>query len=1246
MGAVSNFPDDFLATIVAEQGVTNPELEALKLALPGQTAEVIANTLGLSAPAVRKRLGSIYEKFGIDGKTPGKLEALKAILQNRYLNSQHLVPISDEDWGDAPDVSVFYGRNTERQTLKQWIVKDHCRLVALLGMGGIGKTALSLKVADDVKAKFEQVIWRSLVNAPTLQELLTDVLKFLGYDAEKMDSKAKKEERLKIIQRNIKTLIDHFKTHRVLLMLDNVESILQGGQLGSYRKTQDSNDQDYEHYGYLFQRIGEIPHKSCLILTSREIPRDIIRLHGSALPVRSHELVGLGKDAKTILETRGLTGSKEEFRQLIDFYQGNPLALQIVPETIQKVFDGKIAEFLETGTATFGDIRDLLEEQFDRLSLLEQDLVFWLAISREAIGLSILENDILPNVSHRELLEALHALSQRLFIQKGEKGFSLQNVVQEYATERFVDQIAQALMTEASISAKRIYEANSDARVIESGSTAGEAITRSCQLLNSHPFIKATAKDYIREAQTRRILKPVIDKLLIEAKGKSNLEERLKRMLERLQSDAPKEPGYAAGNILNLLNQLNVNLTGYDFSNLVIWQADLRDVNLHHVNFKNTEFLNCAFTEDFGSVLCVAFRPDGLEFYTGHTDGKIRRWDAIDGKLLATLQGHTNWIRALVFSPDGKRLISAGDDTYIRLWHVSSGNCLQMWHGDSLRVRALAMSPDGAFLASGGDDGSIRIWSLTDDSCSLITTLTEHSNWVVSLSFSVDGQWLASGGYDGICNIWDTKTWKVYRHWIAVKGWVWSVAFSPDSKTLAIGGSDRVVQLWDIITEKRVRNFKKHVKWVLSLAFSPDGQTLISGSEDHSIRVWQVRTGEYRELKAYQGHTNRVWGVAISPDGKTVVSVSDDQTIKVWEIESGKCFKTLKGYMNSVFAIAFSPTSATPLLASGYQDEIVRLWDMLPSTATQCNQSTYKSLIGHTDLISCLAFSPDGGTLASSGFDGRVKLWNVGSGQCLNTLDAHHNWVRAIAFNADGKILATASDDNCIKLWNPNTGELRGQLKGHEKWVFALSCSPTDPHLMASGSEDATLRLWNLTTRKLEKQLTGHEKGIHSIAFSADGKQLASAGDDAVIRLWTLEDGECRELSDRGDHVGVPVSDEHTNRVCAIAFSPCGSWLVSGGEDAIVRLWNLENQTCQYFKGHSGRVCSLAFSPDGQFLATGSADETIRIWNVVSRECQEILKPDRPYEGMKITGIVGLTEAEKSSLKALGAIEELEVQIN
>jgi hypothetical protein len=237
------------------------------------------------------------------------------------------------DWNEAPDVSGFYGRTAELAELETWIRQDCCKLVALVGISGIGKTSLAVVLADILQTEFELVVWRSLRSAPTVSSFLESTMPLLSAGQTSQPDQP--------LQIGIPQLMYQLQQRRCLLVLDEMETIFRSSQ-GKFRPEVGYYREGYEDYGELLQRIGSDRHQSCVLITSREKPVEVAAAEGKTLPVRSLPLRGLEAEAaKALFEAKGFTGEERGLGELIQLYGGNPLALKVTSTLVQEIFNGE-----------------------------------------------------------------------------------------------------------------------------------------------------------------------------------------------------------------------------------------------------------------------------------------------------------------------------------------------------------------------------------------------------------------------------------------------------------------------------------------------------------------------------------------------------------------------------------------------------------------------------------------------------------------------------------------------------------------------------------------------------------------------------------------------------------------------------------------------------------------------------------------------------------------------------------------
>jgi WD40 repeat protein len=1197
-----------LETLLQGQQLKDIQTLVFRYAWEGWTYPAIAQHTGYDVGHIRDTGYELWQKLSLilgEQVTKKKLQTVlqrwntrAATQEGDRISAIGLIESTQHRyWEEMIDVSNFYGRQQELLQLTQWIEGQPpappCRLISIVGMGGIGKTSLVAKLVEHLQSKFQYVIWQSLRNAPLASELLATTLQVL--------SNAQELCVVESFELQLSKCLELLRTHHCLWVLDNVETILPVPDIpdaASANPNTSGYRTGYQDYGTLFRRLGSERHQSCLVVTSREKLPTLLPLEGETLPVRSYLLKGLQVDeTDKIFRSSGCEALEpEQLTVFTERYGGNPLALRMIATLIKDLFDGQFLPFLDQGAYIFGDIQSLLAEQFQRLSLSEQLVMYWLAIHREWVSMDELAADIHPTWIYPTLLESLQSLGRRCLIEKQSGRFTLQSVVMEYVTQQLIQTIATEIQT------------------------------LNLNLFLSHALIQAHAKDYLRDSQIRTLLLPICDILLQVFGDRATVELHLNQLLQHLKADVATAIGYGGGNLINLLRQLDIDLTDYNFSGLKIRQAYFVGMNLHRVNFSQAVFSQSIFTQTMGAVLAIAIHPDGDRIAIGEANGELSLWHITDQQFLWLTHAHPGSIQSLDWSPDANVLVSGSADGTLKLWKSSDGQLLQTLTGHEHWVRGVAWSSDGTLIASGSTDGTIKLWSAATGE--LQQTLQGHDHWVRSVAWNPDSSILASGSADGTIKLW-SRNGKLLRSFQGHDGWVWAVAWSQDGTKLASGCADCSVMVWDVATGHLLNTLQGHEGWVWSVAWSPDNTVIASGSADCTVKLWDSRRGQL--LKTLQGHTNQVWSVDWSPDGTVLVSGGNDHQVKLWEVNTGKVTRTLQGQTHQVWAVTWHPDGRS--IASGHNDGMVRIWD------SQTGE-LLRTLQGHRNWVRTVAWSSDGQWLASGSADGSIKLWVPATGQLVRSLQGHTGWVRTVAWSADGQFLASGSNDCTVKLWQPQTGNLLSTLEGHTGGIWALAWQPQPDSVveqktvLASGSDDGSVRLWNGETAGCLRVFQGEGHPVQSLAWSPCGNFLAAGSTDCIIRVWNMQTGEL-----------LHTLKDHTNWIGSLSWHSTPSQysiplLASGSDDHTIKLWDIHTETViNTLEGHANWVSAVTWNYDGTKLASGSSDETIKIWDDATGACLHTLKVPQPYEGMNIAGVSGLTEAQRLTLQLLGARE-------
>jgi WD40 repeat protein len=1162
--------------------LTHLQKQVLRGVLEGKTYTEIAKQLDYSTEHVKETGYRLWQSLSVCLGQRVSKKNLRSILEQELqataFQQTALGSGYHQDWSNASTVSGFVGRQAELTQLQRGL-SDRARILAICGMGGIGKTSLATKFVELVQAQFAFTIWCPLQNAPRPEQTVVDWLQIFTPDRTVDGQSA--------FAPNLARLMVQLRQHRCLLILDNYESILAAGdECGSYRE-------GYEGYGELLQWVSTENHQSCVLLTGRELPRNIP--YGQS--VRILTLKGLlPQEGEQILQQWGLTTSQLDCWQLLDRYNGNPLALSLVAATIQEIFHNDLELFLDQTPVLFGDVYNLLAQQFDRLSELERQLMVWLAINREQVSLPQLSADLWPTVPQRLVLEALLSLQRRSLIEVNQAQFALQPVLMEFVTGQILEQAFQEI---------QIGDFN---------------------LLDRHALLKTTVPDYIHQIQIRLLIAPLAERLQAEY-SRTHLAQKLSLLLKPLQID--HHQSYAAGNLINLWRQLNLDLTGCDLSGLYIRQADLRDLYLQRSNLRGAHLEQSLLTEKLTVTLRTAFSADGDILATAGFNGEIALWQLASGTKLSTLQT-AGYVVGLIFAPDDPYLISCQSDLKINLWNRDTQECLCTLSGHSHYSIQVILSADRQQLFSSSLDGTIKFWDINNGNC--LKTLAEHSSAIWSIAISPDGKWLASGSSDRTIKLWDIHSGlclqTLHGHSDEVRN-VFLISLTNTRPRLVSSGLDQTIKFWDLAAGICEQTLKGHTHNIFCQAVNLDRQLLATGDDGGTIKLWSLQTGEC--LRSLAAHIGTVYSLTFHPTQPLLVSSALDGTVKLWDVRltgeyAGQCLKVLSGHTSEVYTLAFSPNSQE--IAAGTTDRKIHFWRSHSGAYQQC-------LSGHTATIWSIAFHPQGDSLVSSSMDGSNQIWDLSTGQA-KTLSSGLFMPHQVVISPNGRWIASRGnreDEDVVQIWDGATGALLQSLNIKLDIFFAACFSPDSRWLVCNG-EQATARLWNIDTEECLQVFQGHKGAINAVVFHPQGEAIITGSDDGTVKLWDVGTGKCQT-----------TLAGHSGQIWSVAYAPPNEvnrsvLLASGGGDHVVRIWQVGTDKClQTLVGHTADIRSVAFSPNGRYLASGSQDETIRIWDTKTWHCLQVLQPPRPYEEMDITGVMGLTKAQKATLQRLGALE-------
>lgn len=536
--------------------------------------------------------------------------------------------------------------------------------------------------------------------------------------------------------------------------------------------------------------------------------------------------------------------------------------------------------------------------------------------------------------------------------------------------------------------------------------------------------------------------------------------------------------------------------------------------------------------------------------YSGSRDGIIRIWDLRNHNLIKEIKAHEDWVTALFLKRS--LLFSAGKDGIIKIWNAKTGELIRELKGHTSGILDLDVRKE--LLASGSTDATARLWKYKTGEC--VRVIDGHHRIVSGVKLTKKR--LVTASWDHFVKIWDLKTGNCLdsyeAHYDAIN------TIEAKGAIIISGDQSRIIQIYDGKKKALINTLHGHTRMLTDVLIDRD--FLFSCAQDGCIIQWDLDSGTM--LKRLEGHTDAI--LCMDKHKNFLLSGSADGTIRIWDDRSVHSIETLQEHDDIVLQIS---SDGNYIVSAGTENQIL-VWDLDEGECIKKIDTGFSTWIWGACVY-------DGKVIVSSD-EGIYRIFDLRTGESIGDLIKHDGTTYRLSVMKNKA--ATTGFDNTIKIWDLNTFECIQTLRGHT--FSAYTTAWIDEKTVVSSGSDSTIRVWDIETGECTHIFRDHTDEIFHIASEENLVVTASA--DKTLRVYDVINEEC-----------IALLEGHEDQVWSVAIK--NRTVFSGSIDHTIKVWDIEKSRCvETFKGHSGSVKDLCIVDN--LLLSGSKDSDIRVWDI------------------------------------------------